>query len=127
MLNLLVLHARFTKDPELRVTPKGTPVVALSLANNRRFKTEAGELKTETTFINAEAWGKTAETIAKSFGKGQPIIVKGRLKMDTYIEKDTEKERNVLKMVVEEFDFASPKENESDGAHEADIAATVPA
>ena len=110
MINSLIFHARLTQDPVLRVTPSGTPVCNLSVANNRHYKTESGEKRTETTFLEAEVWGKTAELINEHFRVGMPILLQGRLKMNQYEEKDTQKKRTVHRMLVDSFDFVSRPE-----------------
>jgi len=109
MLNVLILHGNLTKDPVLRVTPKGKSVCNFSIANNRQYHNEAGDLQQETVFVEVTAWGKTAEVIEKHFIKGMPMLAKGRLTMDQYIEKGTDKNRTVHKMELESFDFVSRK------------------
>lgn len=103
--NRTILAGNTTRDPELRVTPKGTAICQFSLAVNRQWKNEAGEKQEEVSFIDCEAWGKTGETIAKYFTKGKPIMVEGRLKQDTWEDKNTKEKRSKLKVVVDQFMF----------------------
>lgn len=97
-----------TRDPEIRATPKGTSVCSFSLALNRRYKTEGGEDRDETTFVDIEAYGKQAELIGKYVSKGRPLLVEGRLKLDSW-EKNGEK-RSRLKVVTENFQFVGSRE-----------------
>ena len=78
-LNKVLLMGNLTRDPELRVTPKGTPICQFSLAINRQFKMESGESREEVIYVDVEAWGKQGETIAKYMTKGRPLYVEGRL------------------------------------------------
>ena len=89
-----------TRDPELRMTPKGTPVCAFGMAINRTFRGADDEKHEETTFVDVEAWGKQAEIISKYVVKGGPLFVEGRLKLDSWESKEGEK-RSKLKVVVE--------------------------
>ena len=57
-LNKVLLMGNLTRDPELRVTPKGTPICQFSLAINRQFKMESGESREEVIYVDIEAWGK---------------------------------------------------------------------
>ena len=41
-LNKVMLIGNLTRDPELRVTPKGTAICTFSLAVNRKFKDDSG-------------------------------------------------------------------------------------
>ncbi len=110
-VNKVILIGNLTRDPELRVTPKGTPVCQFGLAVNRQFKDEAsGQTREEVTFIDLEAWGKQAETIAKFCTKGRPLYVEGRLKFDQWDDKTSGQKRSKLKVVLENFQFLGSRE-----------------
>ena len=104
-LNKVLLMGNLTRDPELRVTPKGTPICQFSLAINRTFKMESGETREEVTYIDIEAWGKQGETIAKYVTKGRPLYVEGRLRLDQWEDKNTKEKRSRMKVVCENFQF----------------------
>lgn len=103
------------RDPELRSTPNGTAVCKFSIAVNSNFTSKDGEKREEVTFVDCEAWAKTAEIIAKYFTKGKPILLEGRLKQDSWSDRDGNK-RTKLKAVVESFQFVGGK----DGGQESD-------
>ena len=94
-----------TRDPELRVTPKGASICQFSLAINRQFKMESGESREEVIYVDVEAWGKQGETIAKYCTKGKPLYVEGRLRLDQWEEKNTKEKRSRMKVVLEQFQF----------------------
>ena len=106
-LNKVLLMGNLTRDPELRVTPKGTPICQFSLAINRQFKMESGESREEVIFVDIEAWGKQGETIAKYLTKGRPLFVEGRLRLDQWEDKNTKEKRSRMKVVLEQFQFIS--------------------
>ena len=64
-LNKVFLIGNLTRDPELRVTPKGTAICQFGLAVNRQFKDESGATRDETTFVDIEAWGKQGQKRSK--------------------------------------------------------------
>jgi single-strand DNA-binding protein len=103
--NKVILAGNLTRDPELRYTPKGTAVAKLGLAINRVWKNEAGETKEEVTFVDVDAFGRTAENIGKYLRKGRPILIEGRLKLDTWEDKQTNQKRSRLGVVLETFQF----------------------
>ena len=109
-LNKCMLIGNITRDPEIRVTPKGTAICQFGLAINRKFKSESGAETEEVTFVDCEAWGKTAETIAKYCAKGRPLFVEGRLKLDSWEDKTTGAKRSKMKVVVENFQFLGGRE-----------------
>jgi single-strand DNA-binding protein len=91
-------------------------VASFSVANSRRYKAGNGEMKEETLFMDCEAWGQTAEHIGKFFMKGKPIIVEGRLRQDTWIDKETNKPRSKTVLVVDRFHFVPDGKGKADGA-----------
>ena len=94
-----------TRDPEVRVTPKGTALCTFGIAVNRTYKNEAGQQVEEVNFFDIECWGKIAEVIGKFFTKGKPIFIQGRLKLDTWDDKATGTKRSKVKVVLEQFQF----------------------
>lgn len=104
-LNKVMLMGNLTRDPELRVTPKGTPICQFSLAINRQFKMESGESREEVIYVDVEAWGKQGETIAKYMVKGRPLYVEGRLRLDQWEDKNTKEKKSRMKVVLEQFQF----------------------
>jgi len=103
--NKVILAGNLTRDPELRYTPKGTAIARLGIACNRKWKSETGEWKEEVTFVDVDAFGKTAETIAQYLKKGRPILIEGRLRYDTWEDKQTNQKKSKLGVVLENFQF----------------------
>jgi single-strand DNA-binding protein len=103
--NKVILIGNLTRDPELRYTPKGTAVAKLGLAVNRQWKTDSGEAREEVTFIDIDAFGRSAEVIGQYCKKGKPLMIEGRLKYDTWDDKQTNQKRSKLSVVLESFQF----------------------
>ena len=107
--NLVILMGNLTRDPELRYTPNNTAVCNIGLAVNRTwFNKQTNEKEKEATFVDCEAWGRTAEVINEHVKKGDPLYIEGRLKLDQWKDKDGGN-RSKLKVVVESFEFLSSK------------------
>jgi single-strand DNA-binding protein len=104
-LNKVMLIGNLTRDPELRVTPKGTAICTFSIAVNRKFKDDSGGEREEVTYVDIEAWGKSGEHIAKYGTKGRPLFVEGRLRLDQWEDKTTKEKRSRMKVVLENFQF----------------------
>lgn len=103
-LNRVMLMGNLTRDPELRHTPSNQAVVSIGLAINRRWRDQQGQQQEETTFVDCEAWGKTAEVINQYLRKGRPLFVEGRLRLDEWQDKEGNK-RSRMKVVIENFQF----------------------
>lgn len=124
MLNEIILMGRLTRDPELRHTQSGTKVASFALAVDRDYKDASGEK--ETDFIDIVAWRGTAEFVSKYFAKGRMAVVKGRLQIRDWTDKDGGKRRSA-EVVAESVYFADSKKTDADpqyaqpGEHGADF------
>ncbi len=108
--NKVLLMGNLTRDPEVRYTPKGTAIATIGLAVNRVWTTEGGEKKEEVTFVDVDVWGRQAETVGQYLSKGSPLFVEGRLKLDTWDDKETGQKRSKMRVVCENFQFiGAPK------------------
>ncbi len=113
-LNRVLIAGRLTKKPELRRTPNGASVTDLLVALNREFTTLNGEKQHETCFVDIVVWGKLAESCVGALDTSSPVLVEGRLQLDTWYGKTGEK-RCKLRVAAERVQFidkkvASPKE-----------------
>ncbi len=89
-LNKMQLIGNVGKDPESKYTPSGKLTVSFSVAVSNSWKDASGEKKTDTEWVNVEAWGKLAEIIQQYVKKGSSIYIEGRLKTDKYETKGGE-------------------------------------
>jgi single-strand DNA-binding protein len=104
--NKVILAGNLTRDPELRYTPSGTAIAKFGLAVNRKWKdSQTNEMKEEVTFVDIDAFGRSAETIGQYLKKGRPILVEGRLRLDQWEDKQTQQKRSRLGVVLESFQF----------------------
>ncbi|HCC24817.1 MAG TPA: single-stranded DNA-binding protein, partial [Holosporales bacterium] len=86
-LNKVMLIGNITKDPEIRYTPAGDPVLNINLAINRTWKNKSGERQKSVEFISVVIWNKTADVVAQYCKKGDPLFVEGRIQTRSW-EKD---------------------------------------
>jgi len=107
--NKVLLMGNLTRDVELKSIGSGQTVGRISIAVNRRYTMQSGEKREEVTFVDCEAWGKTAENMAKFFTKGRPVFIEGRLKLDQWQDKESGKNRSTLRVVIESFEFVDSK------------------
>ena len=98
--NRVILVGNLTRDPELRYIPSGTAVTDVGLAVNDRRKNANGEWVEETTFVDVTLWARQAEVASEYLSKGSPVLIEGRLKLDTWETNDGQK-RSKLKVVGE--------------------------
>jgi single-strand DNA-binding protein len=88
--NRVILVGNVTRDPELRYIASGSAVTEIGLAVNDRRKGPNGDWIEETTFVDVTLWARQAEIASEYLSKGSPVLIEGRLKLDTW-EKDGKK------------------------------------
>ncbi|MGI9517279.1 MAG: single-stranded DNA-binding protein [Pirellulaceae bacterium] len=116
--NRVILVGNLTRDVELRYTPQGTPVTEIGLAVNDRVKRN-DEWTDETTFVDITLWGRTAEVASEYLGKGSSVLIEGRLKLDTWEDKNDGKKRYKLRVVGEKMQMLGSRKSSSDQSGDA--------
>ena len=113
--NKVILLGNLTRDPEIKYTPKGTAIANIGLAVNRVYSNDQGEKNEETTFIDVELWGRTAEIAQEYLRKGRPVLIEGRLKLDQWDDKQTGQKRSKLRVVGETMQLLGGREGGAGG------------
>jgi single-strand DNA-binding protein len=107
--NRVILLGNLTRDPELRYLQNGMAVTDIGLAVNERRKNANGEWIEEVTFVDVTLWGRTAEIAGEYLSKGSPALFEGRLKMDSWDDKQTGQKRSKLKVVGDRMQLLGAK------------------
>jgi len=92
--NTVTIVGNMTRDPELRYTASGVPVTEFGVAWNTKDK-QGNE---SVSFFDVTCWRELAEHVAESLGKGNRVIVYGRLDQNTWETKDGDKRSKVRVM-----------------------------
>jgi single-strand DNA-binding protein len=83
--NRIVMVGNLTRDPEYKQLASGQAVCRLGLASNRAFKNrQTGAMVQEVCYVDVDVWGAQAETCRQYLAKGRPVLIEGRLKLDTW-------------------------------------------
>jgi single-strand DNA-binding protein len=106
--NRVILVGNLTRDPELRYLQSGMAVADIALAVNDRRKNANGEWIEETTFVDVVLWGRTAEVAGEYLGKGSPVLIEGRLKLERWEGKDGQKQSK-MRVVCERMQMLGAK------------------
>ncbi len=115
--NRVILLGNLTRDPETRQTQSGTIICKFSIAVNRSFQGQDGTSRDEVCYVEVECFGRTAENVARFFAKGKPILVEGRLRQDSWEDKNTPGLKRTKHLVVlERFEFVGGR-SDSDSSY----------
>ena len=117
-MNTVILTGRLTKQPEVKMTPKGNSVTSFSIAVDRDQKSETGENIVD--FINCVAWGRLAEVLAKWGYKGQKVMARGRIQVRVWTTKDGVKQ-HAVDVVVNALEFLSRKNTDAHDSQPEDF------
>lgn len=118
--NQVILIGRLSRDPQFRVLPSSqTSLCDFSLASNSKYKTKSGESREEVLFVDCVAFGSLAETINKFCRKGKELQIVGRLKLDTWEDKQGGGKRSKHSIVIDSFQFLGVKDEETSSESKA--------
>ena len=109
--NKVMLMGNLTRDPQMKYLPSQTAVCEIGIASNRKFKTANGEDREEVLFVDCTAFGRTAEVINQYCQKGKPIFIEGRLKYDSWEDKNGGGKRNKITVVIDNFQFIGGRDD----------------
>ena len=100
--NKVILVGNLTRDPQVKYTTGGTAVTEIGLAVSRQwFDKQSNSRKEETTFVDVTLWGRTAEVAGEYLAKGRPVLIEGRLQLDTWDDRESGQKRSKLRVVGE--------------------------
>ncbi|MBN1126945.1 MAG: single-stranded DNA-binding protein [Sedimentisphaerales bacterium] len=108
--NQVVLAGHVTRDPEVQYTQSQTPVASFGIAINRKWTGQNGQEQQEVTFVDCEAWQRTAEVLGQYVRKGDPLLVYGRLKLDQWTDQSGQN-RQKLKVVAQGIQMLGSKQD----------------
>jgi single-strand DNA-binding protein len=103
--NKVILMGNLTRDPETRFAASGTAVINFGLAVNERFQGSDGQWQDRPTFIDVTMFGKRGEAFAKFHTKGKPAFIEGKLRLDTWEDKNGGGKRSKLYVVGDSWEF----------------------
>lgn len=100
--NKVILMGNLTRDPQVKYVPSGMAVTDLGLAVNRSwFDKQTNQRREEVDFIEVTLWGRTAEIAGEYLTKGRPVLIEGRLQLDSWEDKQSQQKRYKLRVVGE--------------------------
>jgi len=95
-LNQVCIEGNLVRNPEMRSTPRGMPVLNFSIASNR-YRKVGDEFEKETSYFDVQCWDRLAEDVYAFGKKGTPVKVTGRLKQDRWTGRDG---KNASKIII---------------------------
>ncbi len=117
-INRVIISGNLTRDPELRSTASGMPVLGFGVAvNDRRKNQQTGEWEDYPNFIDCTMFGARAESLARFLSKGTKVSIEGKLRWSQW-ERDGQK-RSKIEVIVDELEFMSSRNDAQAGGYAA--------
>lgn len=98
-INQVILMGRLTRDPEQRTTTSGKTIASFSIAVDRGGQEDAAD------FFDVTAWEKLGDLVTQYLSKGRRCLVQGRLRQDSWDDKETGKKRSKVEVVATDVTF----------------------
>ena len=109
-INQVILLGRLTRDPEARTTSTGKTVVSFSLAVDRQGSDDQAD------FFDITAWEKLGDLVTQYLSKGRRVLVQGRLRQDSWDDKETGKKRSRVEVTATDVTFLDGPSGDGQGA-----------
>ena len=116
VINQVILMGRLTRDPETRTTPSGKSVTSFSIAVDRVGQDD------QTDFFDVTAWEKTGELVQQYLSKGRRVLIQGRLRQDSWDDKETGKKRSRVEVTATDVTFLDGPSGSDNGGSSASSA-----
>lgn len=124
-INRVIISGNLTRDPELRSTASGLPVLGFGVAvNDRRKNQQTGDWEDYPNFIDCTMFGARAESLSRFLSKGTKVSIEGKLRWSQW-EREGQK-RSKIEVIVDELEFMSSR-NDSASASSGNYAPAAPA
>jgi len=106
-INQVILMGRLTRDPEQRTTSTGKTIASFSIAVDRGGQEDAAD------FFNVTAWEKLGELVMQYLAKGRRVLVQGRLRQDSWDDKESGKRQSRIEVVATDVTFLDGPSSDS--------------
>ncbi|TWP17691.1 single-stranded DNA-binding protein [TM7 phylum sp. oral taxon 352] len=109
-INQVILLSRLTRDPEQRTTASGKNVVSFSIAVDRQSQDDQAD------FFNITAWDKLGDLVMQYLSKGRRVLIQGRLRQDSWEDKDTGKRQSRIEVTASDVTFLDGPSGDNSGS-----------
>lgn len=124
-INSVTISGNLTRDPELRATVTGMPVLGFGVAvNDRRKNAQTGEWEDYPNFIDCTMFGARADSLSRYLSKGTKVTIEGKLRWSQW-ERDGQK-RSKIEVIVEEIELMSQANRQQPATQPAEQPVTQP-
>ena len=118
-VNNVLIAGNLTKDPVIRKTSNGIPVINFYIASNRKYRDASNHWAEDVCYVGVVAWSRLAESCLNKLKKGSAVLVDGELQSRTWHTEDGQA-RTVVEIKAHRIQFLNKQEVSHEGALEDD-------
>ena len=116
-INRVVISGNLTRDPEVRTTQSGMPVMSIGVAvNDRRRNSQTGEWEDHANYIDCTMFGNRAQNVSQYLSKGSKVTLEGKLRWSQW-ERDGQK-RSKIEVIIDDIDFSGRGNGQPQGGNQ---------
>lgn len=115
-INNLTISARLTRDPEIRYSNNNMMIAKLGIAFDKLKKDEFGNFQSVANFMDATAFGKTAEVCSEQLHKGSPVVIEGEISINSFTDQTGANRKNV-EILINRIHSLERDENQTAGSN----------
>lgn len=112
-INNVSIAGNLTREPELRSTASGTPVLSFGIAVNDRRKNASGQWEDVPNFFECVTFGNRATALSDILTKGMKVAIAGKLHYSSW-EKDGQKHSKV-DIIAQEIELMQNRKPQQQG------------
>jgi single-strand DNA-binding protein len=115
-VNHVLIAGNLTKDPVVRKTSNGAPVINFCLASNHRYRDGSNQWAEDVCYVGVVGWNKLADSCMAKLRKGSAVLVDGELQSRTWHENGGQ--RTVVEVKAHRIQFLNKQEYSEYGLSE---------
>lgn len=115
--NKVIIMGNLTRDPEIRQGQNGNYITKAGIAVNESKPDGQGGYRDEAHFFDVTFFGRQAESFAKWFKKGRPVLIEGRLNYGTWEDRETGQKRSKVDIVGLRWHFVGGRDEQAGGGN----------
>lgn len=117
-INQVILLGRLVADPEQRTTSTGKNIASFRIAVDRPTQDDQAD------FFGVTAWEKLGDLVMQYLSKGRRVLVQGRLRQDSWDDKETGKKQSRIEVVATDVTFLDGPSSDGAGSSRSPQAAS---
>lgn len=112
-LNQIIIEGNVVKEPEKKVTLTGNSACTVTIACEKAYRKQNGEIEKVLSYFDIDAWGSLADACEKNCTKDKEIRAVGCLRQNRWRDSDGKMNSKIV-IVAEHIEFLKEMKKEEE-------------